>query len=637
MNKTNNNKNTALVIGFLLCVALFLYYPVFFADYVWDDTLLFVDNAALVDAPFSWEILSQPVLPGTSYFRPLIFLTWYAEFAVFGRNPFVSHLINFVILFINAVLVFVLTFLLANSLQKLRPIKLASIASILYLIHPALIESTAWVSGRFDQLTTTFVLLSCVLFVRYTKGAQTFSLGATLGICISFLLALFSKELGVMLLPILLCLYFILQSDGVTKPSYIALIAQGVKQYRCLCTGLIAAFIFYMVLRRSAMHQTYHAPLNMDYVHSYWFNLIPWHAYADYVKQTFLPFYSVSAFHTLDSYHFDSLAWYALLAISAIAFFAMCYFAVIKRSVAAWLMMAAFLSIALVLHIIPLTINDNLIHERFMTLGLAFWSMAMVFIPYQNIFDKLKLSQQLFRPILFLVAVMWGGLSVLTVKSVVPFWHNELTLWHWVYQDFPDNQYARYNYWSGLYSQREFTKVIEEIDAYQTVHKQGLQPNEQSLYASAKMSLNDSEAYDYLQGVIFALPKFHELEGDVYEAVNNSSLGFTPKDIGAVYIGYAQAALIFKGDLITANNALDISLKYLQPYEQYPALSAKVATLYLSGQEQEAMVLYQKLRATNGFSEMNNHNINAAIVNFCEKFGAAQCASYTEHQPFEWR
>jgi len=64
----------------LIGLGLFLYSSILSFEYVWDDTLLFVDKVSLLNEPLSWELVSQPVLFGTSYFRPLVFLSWYAEF-----------------------------------------------------------------------------------------------------------------------------------------------------------------------------------------------------------------------------------------------------------------------------------------------------------------------------------------------------------------------------------------------------------------------------------------------------------------------------------------------------------------------------------------------------------------------------
>lgn len=82
----------------IIIVTIVLYYPVFNAGYVWDDNLLFVEKVKLVNEPLSWRILTEPVLPDTTYFRPLIFLTMYIEFHLFGQNPISSHIINLLIL-----------------------------------------------------------------------------------------------------------------------------------------------------------------------------------------------------------------------------------------------------------------------------------------------------------------------------------------------------------------------------------------------------------------------------------------------------------------------------------------------------------------------------------------------------------
>ncbi|MCW8416183.1 hypothetical protein, partial [Pseudomonas paraeruginosa] len=60
-------------------------------DYVWDDSLLFLDKTDLLNLPLSWKLLAEPVLPGTSYLRPLVFLTFYVEFHAFGQSALISY------------------------------------------------------------------------------------------------------------------------------------------------------------------------------------------------------------------------------------------------------------------------------------------------------------------------------------------------------------------------------------------------------------------------------------------------------------------------------------------------------------------------------------------------------------------
>ena len=95
-------KNIILSLLLLTGLAVLLYAQTLNFAYVWDDSLLFLDKTALLNEPLSWSLLTDPVLPGTTYMRPLIFLTLYIEFNVLGQSPAISHAINLII-FINSI------------------------------------------------------------------------------------------------------------------------------------------------------------------------------------------------------------------------------------------------------------------------------------------------------------------------------------------------------------------------------------------------------------------------------------------------------------------------------------------------------------------------------------------------------
>ena len=62
--------------------------------------------------------------------------------------------------------VFILALNIAKQLDINKGFLLSFLASFLYMIHPAIIESTAWVSGRFDQFVTFFTLIGLIIFVK---------------------------------------------------------------------------------------------------------------------------------------------------------------------------------------------------------------------------------------------------------------------------------------------------------------------------------------------------------------------------------------------------------------------------------------------------------------------------------------
>src|SRR5690554_7976652 len=87
-------------------LATLLYGQALDFKYVWNDPLLFLDKTALINDPLSWSLLTEPVLAGTTYLRPLVFLTFYLEFNLFSQSPALSHAINLAIFIANIWLVF---------------------------------------------------------------------------------------------------------------------------------------------------------------------------------------------------------------------------------------------------------------------------------------------------------------------------------------------------------------------------------------------------------------------------------------------------------------------------------------------------------------------------------------------------
>lgn len=615
----NDKIKMALAWLGLLLLALFLYYPVFLAGFVWDDDILFVKDTSLVDGKLSWEIISRPVLVGTSYFRPLIFLSWWSEFHLAGLNPKLPHIINFVVYYVNIILVYLLSFFLAKKFNYTNILLMAFIASLLYAIHPALIETTAWVSGRFDQYVTFFCLLASIFFVAFSKGKARFSVFASVLVGFSFLLGLFSKELAIVLPLIFLCLYFALNKDS--SLSYKQLVIQGFSQYCYLVVSIIFVLVGYFVLRIKSMSQVYHNSLDSAYIEDYWYDLIPIHAFADYFKQAFLPFYSISPMHPIVSYNFLSFEWLILVVVAMVVLFSVIYQAFVKRQMFAWLGLCALISILLVLHIIPLNMAGNLIQERFMTLGMAYLCIAVVFFPYSIFFNQLKVSTQAQKAILLCTLVFWSGLSIMTIKSIVPLWSNDNALWYWLYQSYPEDGIVRYNHWYSILEEKKQKEVIQLIEKYYKGN--GMAVDDQLLYAQAKLELDDAESLPYYQGAIYALPKFHEPNPQLaYKKVIRfkHKYGLYPSQYVAIYFGYAMAELRYSGDFKTALEQLNIARAYINTQSSEALDIAEVALLYLSGDKKLAISKYQEIIKNPRIKQQSIMQINGEISRYCKNY-----------------
>jgi hypothetical protein len=582
-------KISGIIICFIVLI-LFLYSSAFFAQYVWDDALLFVNKTGLIEEPFSWTLISGPVLPNTSYFRPLVFLSWYFEFQIFGLNPVVSHTIGLIVFIINNLLLFSLTYVLAQRLNHSKPIVYASIATLLYLTHPALIESTAWISGRFDQFVTFFSLITFIIFTKkFINQYTTLSWGSSFWIGLGFFCALLSKEIAVWIPLTLFMLYILFEKK---TASYRQLIRNAIHYQYPLIVMLVLFFSLYIILRLNSVSHDTITIFNSTYIHNAILgNFVPLHAIKYYILQIFIPFSHISLLQPLEQIDQSILS-------LVIAFFCttfvgfIFYFALLKRNISAIFGFCAFIYLFLVLYFIPVGIANNLGHSRFLTLPMVFVVLAVVFLPYQNLMTWLKLSLKKMKILVGIVLIFWLGLSIITVKTIVPFWSNEYTLWYWAYQTHPNSKLARANYLNALINQKDFDEVIIISENYIKEHG-ALEANEQVTYAAALLNKNDPESLEYLAGVIAVLPKLHEENSSTARKKADYFL-MSSAQISDCYTLYALALIKFKGDIQGAMQNFKIAEWYLLDDQKEYLNYYIAATLYLNQQYDEALGLYQQ-------------------------------------------
>ena len=178
------------------------YLPVLNADYVWDDWQLFISNPALRLPELLWSALWEPILPGTSYLRPVALASFAAQFMTVGSDPGIAHGVNLFLHAANTLLVGLIAIRLTAAAGLAARAARILLAGLLYGLHPALIEMVAWVSGRFDLLVTFFALLALWGYLAWAGWRRD------LWVTACFLLAAFSKEMAATL-PLLLFLLYL--------------------------------------------------------------------------------------------------------------------------------------------------------------------------------------------------------------------------------------------------------------------------------------------------------------------------------------------------------------------------------------------------------------------------------------------
>lgn len=563
----------------IICAFAFvLYYPALFNDYVWDDIIIFVDRDFWREGYSLWYKISQPVLEGTSYFRPLVFLTFAAEFHFFGLKPFVSHFINLLFLLVNIVLLYYLSYKIAAKLNKEKPYIYAFILTLLYAASPILVESTVWAVGRFDLMVTTFILLGIAAYIKLHNGIKK---DLILGFI--FLLGLFCKELAIVL-PLLIFMFahYFIGTIGFWN-GLIKFLEQNLR----LILFLGLSFIGYMSIRISTMDVVYHslnrelsAPLQaIPYIKI----LLPLNTFYEYFISFLIPFYP-NAIHQID-YAFIA-DWRGKLAsiFSIITIGLVIYGVVKKNNFSAYMAFCAILCLLPVMQIMPLSVPETIIHERFMTTALCFVLLAVVFLPWNQIFRKLAI-ERLKKLILVSVILFYALFSVVGVKLTIPMWKNNLILWKWAYEKNPDSDIALQSYLIHLYEYKKYNDFVKLVNN----RRADLTMKSEVLYYAYLLENRDPETKSYIDGMINSLnPLYKIIPNRTEYALNDIRL----TELGSIYHLNAYYYVAMGKNLMLALDNINIALWYDPQNKQYKVLKSIV--LLGLGNKQKSDFFWQK-------------------------------------------
>ena len=151
----------ALSAVIIIAIAL-VYLPAFRGDFVWDDFLLITGNPLLQSFSGLAEIWSGG---RTADYFPLTTTIFWIEHHLFGQNATGYHVVNILLQTANALLVW-------RLLSRLN-IPGASLAGLIFGIHPVHVASVAWISELKNLLSLFFALLSILLFLERDGKRET--------------------------------------------------------------------------------------------------------------------------------------------------------------------------------------------------------------------------------------------------------------------------------------------------------------------------------------------------------------------------------------------------------------------------------------------------------------------------------
>lgn len=153
--KTKLFENQSFLIALLLVMAVYL--PVNYFGFVNMDDAEHFDKFLYDDVNFDlFKMFFRD--SATTYYRPLLALSFYLDGQIWGLSFNGYHFTNYLFHILNAILVYLIVLRLFKHdlIVKLY----ASFAMVLFGLHPLTCESVAWVSGRSDIAGAFFFLLA---------------------------------------------------------------------------------------------------------------------------------------------------------------------------------------------------------------------------------------------------------------------------------------------------------------------------------------------------------------------------------------------------------------------------------------------------------------------------------------------
>jgi tetratricopeptide (TPR) repeat protein len=181
-----------------------------------DDAVYIIGNTKLLDLHLSelWRLFTEPYNT-FSEFLPLRDLSYWLDITLFGMNPTAFRVHNILLYLLCLPLIYVTTL---ELWRYFRPADAASArwaaaaVTALFALHPALVESVVWISGRKYVLPNLFAMLTLWLAVRARRG-QGLSAPHAAATLVAFVAVMLSKASYIAVAPVIALLWGMFWSD----------------------------------------------------------------------------------------------------------------------------------------------------------------------------------------------------------------------------------------------------------------------------------------------------------------------------------------------------------------------------------------------------------------------------------------
>lgn len=438
-----NRSYYLLSISFIVALSTAIYLNAIKNDFVFDDDLTITNNALIKNLDNLPKLLSKDYFPLSREvtYRPVVTFSYFIDYTLYGLNSWGFHLTNIIIHAINGVLLYVLLTLLYIPSSHIydnsgRGILMPAMTAILWATHPVLTEAVNAISFREDLLAFFFFFITLNLYIAIQRNrfrTHQRSMPIYLLSCVTYLLALLSKEMSATLPLIIYCYE---RTCSNKKNNYII-------GYAVVTLVYIYIRFYYFYNPQEGNFPAWHL---LERILT-----VPWLLY-NYLKLTIFPI-SLSADYAVLPVKSIFSVLFIVPSVALIAISAMATIFRKRKKVLFFGMLFFIISLAPVYNIIPLR---NPLAERYLYLPLAGFSIVLygLIIPL----EYTKKS----RALMLICLLLTGIFCIMTIKRN-RIWSSNYSLWADAVKKAPYSSRAHNNLGSVFLKHGQLNEAVKEL------------------------------------------------------------------------------------------------------------------------------------------------------------------------------
>lgn len=208
----------------ILIIVLGLFTAIFYSGVIYNEPTNW-DDTALISNPgtyaLNWENIKHIfTINSLSTYQPVRDFSYVIDFTLSPENPFLAIHVHSVVLYFMMLVVlwlFLLELFRAFGVEDTKAFLWASIATMIYTVHPVHVESVAWLYARKAPLLGLFTMLSLWAFVKARTGSIIYYLASA----IFLLLAVLSQPTAFVIPAVMLAIDIALQLNNPQKGYWV--------------------------------------------------------------------------------------------------------------------------------------------------------------------------------------------------------------------------------------------------------------------------------------------------------------------------------------------------------------------------------------------------------------------------------